>query len=100
MVDYLKILSSVIPEITYNYPNPEGTRYKVDYTSVVVYTDDQGKEIIKGIVKFDRVSGYNKITIANKVLVGCLISEIADKAKYLGLGGCSIRIIGDYDRCI
>jgi len=100
MTDYLKILNLVIPTIKYSYPREEGTIYKVDYESVVHYTDDSGKDVIKGIVKFERISGYNKITIANKVLLECLYSEIWDKAKYIGLSGCAIRIIGDYDKCI
>jgi uncharacterized protein with NRDE domain len=99
-MDFYTMINKVFPTMTYNVMGGDIV-YKVYYENVMG-SYRNGQKGISVIVKFERDSPLNIITISQKVLLSHLRSEIAKKQKYLGITSVIVMLdkSENSDQCI
>jgi len=81
-MDYKRLLEKIKPTIQFNYGD-EVIEYKINYENISQDNLDLGGRF-KFRIKFLRLTGNEKITVANKVLLSILRVEYHEMQKYLG----------------
>jgi len=95
-MDYKKLLKSVQPKLNFSFSNVV-LMYEVDYIDVKEH--DKSNTYHKCTVNFKRLSGDQKYSVANKVLLGVLHNEIREINKYMGEIYFSFDVNEDLDLC-
>jgi len=104
-MDYKKLLKSVKPKINFTFSDIILV-YDVEYKNVSAskhriagYRIDDEHLFHDCVVNFKRISGDKKYTVANKVLLTVLHTEISEIRKYMGDRYFSFRVDEELDIC-